>query len=445
MAMYAIRPTTITEAMLLSTNIPETDYAEWDVGHAYTALDYCIVAAQHKIYRALVNVTGGSSPEIDVLAATPKWQEISATNRWKPFDAIVGTKGSKATSATWVLKPGLIDSVAVLNTESTEIQIVLADQDTDLITNGTAWTGATGTTQPNSWDKVGTPSAFLIDSGALKITADAANEGISQTIAVTPGTEMQLLGKYQNTAGDIAQYAVYDMTHSADILVTTDLASSTAESPLSYVFTIPAGCTAIKISLMAKANGDIVWFDNISLTATVYNETFDMLSTINVIDEYTYLFEPLIWATDVTKMNLAQAGLPPYPQATVTVIVTNAGGTAEVGAIVPGLKLEIGALVARPGPNPGIRSFSTKTEDAFGNFTVTKRANKKILSCQVIVKNTILDFILQQLALYDSELLVWVGYESYECLTVYGFWVSFDPAMEYDDFTLMDLKIEGII
>ena len=138
MAMYVIRPTTITEAMLLSTDIPETDYSEWAVGTAYTALNYCIVAAQHKIYRALVDVTGGSSPEIDVLAVTPKWQEISATNRWKPFDVVVGTKASKATSATWVLNPGLIDSIAVLNTAATEIQIVLADQDTDLVTNGAA-------------------------------------------------------------------------------------------------------------------------------------------------------------------------------------------------------------------------------------------------------------------------------------------------------------------
>jgi hypothetical protein len=61
------------------------------------------------------------------------------------------------------------------------------------------------------------------------------------------------------------------------------------------------------------------------------------------------------------------------------------------------------------------------------------------------VKNTILDFILQQLALLDSELLVWVGYEQYECLTIYGFWTSFEPSIDYPYFTLMDLKIEGII
>ena len=443
MAMYIIRPTTITEAMLFGTDIPETDYAEWAVGTAYTALDYCIVAAQHKIYRALVNVTGGDSPEIDVTNTTPKWQEISATNRWKPFDAVIGTKASRATSATWVLDPGLIDSIAVLNVAASSIQIVLADQDQDVITNGTAWTGATGTTPPTGWTVESAQPTFTIDAGKLKIEAGAGEGGCNQTITVVPGTEMQLLFKYRNTAGDLARYRVYDVTNSASILTTTDLPDAETESVISYVFTVPAGCTEILIALLAKSAGDIVWFDSFSLSPTVYNTTTDMVSTINIIDEYTYFFEPIIWATSVTKLNLATGGLPPYPNATVTVTVTNTGGTAECGAIVPGLKLEIGGL--QRGPKPGCKSYSTKTEDAFGNYTVTKRANKKLLSCQLWVKNTIIDFVLQQLALYDSELLVWVGLETYECLVIYGFWVSFDPSMDYDDFTIMDLKVEGVI
>jgi len=430
--------------MMIATDVPETDYQEWLVGTNFTAGDYCIVAAQHKIYRALVNVTGGSSPEIDILAATPKWQEVGATNRWKPFDTVVNSQASQITSTTWVLQPGLIDSIAVLNMDATDVQIVLADQDGNLVTNGTAWTGATGTTQPTGWDKVGTPADFLIDSGELKITSDAAGEGISQTVAVTAGTEMQLIGVYRNTASDIAQYAIYDVTHSADIKATTDLASSIVNSVISYVFTVPAGCTSIKYSLLCKNSGDIVWFDNISLSPTVYNSSTDLVSTINVVDSYTYWFEPIIWATSVTKLNIASAGLPPYPNATVTVMVTNTGGTAKVGVIVVGLKLDIGIL--QYGPQPGLESFSTLTENAtFGTWSVTKRNSRKTLQGTLTIKNTIIDFVLNQMALYESELLVWVGHESYECLQVYGIYRQFVPTMKYATLTEVALEVRGVI
>lgn len=78
--MKIIRPIALTDAMLTASNVPETDYAAWSIGSPFLAGEHCIVVSTHKIYEALVNVTGGSSPEVDVLAAVPKWLEIGATN-----------------------------------------------------------------------------------------------------------------------------------------------------------------------------------------------------------------------------------------------------------------------------------------------------------------------------------------------------------------------------
>lgn len=127
--MHIIQPVTVTSARLTASNVPETDYDEWLIGTAYTAGDNCIViGTTHKIYEALVDVTGGDSPEIDVLNDVPKWLEISATNRWKAFDTKVGTETSQADLVTYEITPGaFISSLAFLGMECKSIQIISTD------------------------------------------------------------------------------------------------------------------------------------------------------------------------------------------------------------------------------------------------------------------------------------------------------------------------------
>ncbi len=378
---------------------------------------YACVNLDDIYMRKIINLN--ENPPDNLTGVTPFWLEIGATNRWEVFDTKVQSQASQATSLNWVLNPGLIDGIALLNLDATSVQIVMANQATDLVTNGTAWTGATGVTPPTSWDLVYSPSNFTIDGGALKITVDAANEGISQMITVVAGTEMQLLGVYRNTAGDIAQYAVYDMTHSTNILAITDLASSVVNSTLSYVFTVPAGCTLVRISLMAKANGDIVWFDTVSLSEVVYNETTASPGTDLV-------------ATDLSSIITNS----------ITIIVTHTAGTALCGEIVVGLKFGIGTL--QYSPSIGIIDYSIKAVDAFGNYSITERAYSKRMSFDLLINNTIVDAVFQQLATYRATPIVWVGSESYSSLIIYGFYKSFEIVIPYPNYSECNLEIEGL-
>jgi len=656
--------------MFQSSNIPEssTGYLEYNTGTTYIDGQYCIssVSGVHRIYESLQNGNLNNPLPVLPLTSTAWWLEVGATNPWKVFDAKVQSQSQVTSQAmiNWVVNPGLIDSITLLNIDATSTQIIMADQNTNLVINGTAWTGATGVTPPNSWDLVGSPSDFLIDSGALKITADAANEGISQTMTVVAGTEMQLLGIYRNTAGDVAQYAIdgiggvlhgptsvtqanmhisavdgiafidfstadlltdhlnkylkitdsagkeikgyikaagtgetldselltgftnngfdtfttsgvdissaikiadgvatgysnlmavpslgtlfkltrtYSKTSGTDpdtrigdgaglssslsfgtantayrsitnivqrrfgyytalttnfsatgnslkqvlapsatgvtivsakggttynweskdadfnyndssgytytiyettILATTDLVSSVVNSTLSYVFTVPAGCISVKISLMAKTATDIVWFDTVSLSEVVYNKTTSTLTTIAVVDWYTYFFEPIIRATDIMKTDLAEIGMPPISTASVTIIVTYTAGTAKCGEIVMGLKFELGRM--KYNPSIGIIDYSIKSADAFGNYSITTRAYSKRMSCDLVIKNTIVDEVFRQLALYRSTPVVYVGSEVYSALIIYGFYKSFEIVIPYPNYSECLLELEGL-
>ena len=132
--------------------------------------------------------------------------------------------------------------------------------------SGTAWTGATGTTPPDGWTSGGTDRVFTIDSSsgsgaepALKITAGTGNAWIRQNWNTVKGKRYRAEFIYKNTAGDVAQYAT-----DAGVAVTTDLPNSTSWSSVQTVEWTGTGST--DFMLFAKNSGDIVWFDNFSIT-----------------------------------------------------------------------------------------------------------------------------------------------------------------------------------
>lgn len=122
--MKLIRPTTITPAMLTACNVPENDYTAWSSGTTYVAGNRCLYS--HKIYECLVGHTN-AQPDINTTGTTPKWLDCGYDNRWKMFDAVVGSQTSQATSITLTLVPGLIDSIAFLDVSAGTIQITMTD------------------------------------------------------------------------------------------------------------------------------------------------------------------------------------------------------------------------------------------------------------------------------------------------------------------------------
>ena len=110
--LTVVKPIAVTPFMLVSTDVPEADYAEWAAGTTYAIDDRVIVAAQHKIYQSAVAANVGKNPATDRAA----WLEVGATNRWKPYDKSVSSQVVQAGSISYRIKPGqAVTSVGVLN------------------------------------------------------------------------------------------------------------------------------------------------------------------------------------------------------------------------------------------------------------------------------------------------------------------------------------------
>lgn len=145
MSLEVVKPITITDAMLIATDVTEADYPTWSGATTYALGDRVIDTTLHKVYESLqagnLNHTPASSPTW--------WIEVGPTNRWKVFDtsnstATEGDDNSSVESISYTLRPGqTITGIGVLNiVNGMSVTIVMDDPTYGVVYNETFDLGA---------------------------------------------------------------------------------------------------------------------------------------------------------------------------------------------------------------------------------------------------------------------------------------------------------------
>lgn len=134
--MKVITPIAMTDAKLTSTNMTETDEANWAGGTSYVVSDLVQSTSTHTIYRCIAASTG-DDPDIEIAAfadpliedpATAHWQIISATNIWKLFDEKPSDVCSNATSIYAKITPAaIVGGIGLFGVAGTEVTIKMTD------------------------------------------------------------------------------------------------------------------------------------------------------------------------------------------------------------------------------------------------------------------------------------------------------------------------------
>lgn len=118
--MKYIAPVTVADAMLISDNVPETDYAAWAAPTAYVVGNRVIRTSTHRKYERLISGTTATAPEADPV----NWLDIGPTNRWAMFDQRVGTLTSQASSIELTIEPGqIVEGLALLDLDCESVTI----------------------------------------------------------------------------------------------------------------------------------------------------------------------------------------------------------------------------------------------------------------------------------------------------------------------------------
>jgi hypothetical protein len=213
------------------------------------------------------------------------------------------------------------------------------------------------------------------------------------------------------------------------------LQSQTVSPSIVNVYSVEGLCTAVAALNLDASSMHVRMTDEVD--GVVFDSTISLISPSGIDSWYKYFFEPITQSPDAIMLDL-----PPYANPTIEVSIFSTKGSVACGALLLGNEKDIGDT--QFGAKIGITDYSTKTQDAFGNYSITKRPYRKTGDFPVIVDTHYVDQLQILLAQYRSTPVLYVGSESFASSFVYGFYRDFDITIQYPSYALCSINIEGL-
>lgn len=135
--------------------------------------------------------------------------------------------------------------------------------------------------------------------------------------------------------------------------------------------------------------------------------------------------------------------LPSYRTAVVLIDI-EAAADAGIGVILVGQREQIGLGVLK-GVRMGIRDYSRKTTNEWGEVELLKRGFARTRSLQVLCENRQLDNVDRLLSGLRATPLLWLISKTMEQPNVYGWYSDYDIGIEYSKHFELSLNLEGLI
>jgi len=170
----------------------------------------------------------------------------------------------------------------------------------------------------------------------------------------------------------------------------------------------------------------------------VYDETRELADNDEVVDWWTYFFTPVA----ERKTEIVFLDLPTYPGASARMVADNTGSDAMVAEMVVGMQRVIG--VTNYDTTIGIRDFSRKETDEFGNTVIIERAFSKTADYDVVVETPTIASVQRFLASIRATPSVYIGDENRSDTINYGIYRSFSIVYTEPSISGLTIEVEGL-
>jgi hypothetical protein len=387
--MKIVKPFVVKNSNLISTTVAENDAPAYSNTTSYTLGQKVMVQSAHKVYQSL---RGGSSAVV-ITFASP------AVIGWTAHGLANGT--AVTFSSTGTLPGGLSAATTyyVVNASTDTFNVAATLNGVPINTTNAGSGTFTCYDTPNIGHDPVTSPTWWLDCGSTNVWRPF------------------------------------------DSLVQTQL---TASEYASFVVNIPQQLdTVALLNLTEGTTQVIVQVDYLADSSTVYFKSHYLYTDESPVKNwYEYYFTEFR-----QKQDLIITDIPPFLNVNVTVsLLGGSGATVGVGAVIYGKAKDISSaqLGVEQGAKISITDYSVKTTDDFGNYTITPRAFAKRANWDVWVDNTDLDFVYNYLSSIRTTPILYLGSGKYSTMSVYGFYKSWEIAVQYPDVSVCTMEIDGL-
>lgn len=204
----------------------------------------------------------------------------------------------------------------------------------------------------------------------------------------------------------------------------------TVEPTAPYNALVLFGVEAASAQLIVRDNTD----------AIVYDETKELADYSNIVSLYSYFFGdlPLDGRGEVPFLDI-----PLYSGATYELIIDNGASEARCAEAVFGTQSEL--AVTNFGTSVGIKDYSVKQVDDFGNITVVQRPFSKRADYDLTVETSQVAIFNRFLSGIRATPCVYIGDENREETIVFGYFRNFSVVLGNPSISSCSLSVEGLI
>lgn len=173
-----------------------------------------------------------------------------------------------------------------------------------------------------------------------------------------------------------------------------------------------------------------------SSDVTQYDETYSGVDDTWDLSFWGWFFDPIDRKTD-----LFIDDLPIILNPRITLTFTDTGGTVLVGACVPCTVREIG--LTQRGIRTGIRDYSVKTINDYGNSELLERSHSRRVSLLAYVDNEDIDAVMSILVSYLKTVVVYIASDDRSSTYILGWFNNVNAEIKYPTETLLSLDLES--
>lgn len=380
--MIVIEPVSaLTPGVLVSSNVPETDYPVHNPLTLYITGDRFIDPAAHLVYESIV--------------------------------------GSTAVVTLGIVSPGQVTWPAHAQAVNTPVI---------LTTTGALPTGVTaGVTYYIK--TVVSVDVFTVSAtpGGAAINFTGAQSGVHTAKASNNVGKAAPDTTYWNPKGYTNRYKMLD-----------EFNNTQTTNPDSILLTLAPGQVVQGVYCGNLEATEVV----ITMTDPIEGVVFTATESLVVADSGSSFFR---WFFNALrrKTYFVSVQMPVYYSATVTIEIKNPGGVAKCGMCVVGRLLDVG--LSQVGLGTDIKDYSSTTFNFDGTSKSVLRGYSKRMNIDVDLDNQLIDSVQENLARLRGTSVVWVGATMYGSAILFGKYSSFKNIIKGLTYSQMSLQIEGTV